>query len=62
MSSTRALSLALILVIALLVASWTGFLVWIADRQAAHAILQAGVAFAGTAGLCLATWSAIRHR
>ncbi|MEV5629763.1 hypothetical protein [Micromonospora tulbaghiae] len=62
MSSTRSLFLALIFVIALLVASWTGFLVWITNRQTAFAILQAGVAFAGTAGLCLATWGAIRQR
>ncbi|TQJ23781.1 hypothetical protein FBZ33_4097 [Micromonospora sp. A202] len=60
--TTRALSFALVFVTALLVASWTGFLVWLNTHKPVDAILQSGVAFAGTVGLSLAIWAAYRQR
>ncbi|MEU1688269.1 hypothetical protein [Micromonospora sp. NPDC005707] len=60
--SHKALFLALVFVTALLVASWTGFIVWVSTDQLADAVLRSGVAFAGTAGLCLAVWTAYRQR
>ncbi|MET7808643.1 hypothetical protein [Micromonospora chersina] len=54
--------LVLVLLAALLVASWTGFIVWVSTHQLADAVLQAGVAFAGTVGLCLALRAAYRQR
>ncbi|MGW5666757.1 hypothetical protein [Micromonospora sp. NPDC003776] len=60
--SGKALSLALVFMAALLVASWAGFIVWVSTHQLADAILRAGVAFAGTVGLCLAVRAAYRQR
>ncbi|KAB1905786.1 hypothetical protein [Micromonospora sp. AMSO31t] len=60
--SHRALFLALVFVTALLVASWTGFIVWASTDRLADAVLRSGVAFAGAVGLCLAVWAAYRQR
>ncbi|MEU9828540.1 hypothetical protein [Micromonospora chersina] len=54
--------IALVLMAALLVASWAGFIVWASTHQLADAVLRAGVAFAGTVGLCLAVRAAYRQR
>ncbi|MET7808644.1 hypothetical protein [Micromonospora chersina] len=61
-ASHKPLSFALLFLTALLVASWTGFIVWISTHQLADAILRAGVAFAGTVALCLGVWAAYRQR
>ncbi|MET7968529.1 hypothetical protein [Micromonospora sp. NPDC005305] len=58
----KALFFALVFVTALLVASWTGFLVWVSTNQLAEAVLRSGVAFAGAVGLCLAVGAAYRQR
>ncbi|MCX5070805.1 hypothetical protein OOJ91_33715 [Micromonospora lupini] len=58
----KALSFALVFLTALLVASWTGFIVWASTQEVADAVLQSGVAFASTVGLCLAVWAAYRQR
>lgn len=59
---SNALALALVFLAALLVASWTGFIVWVSTHQLADAVLRSGVAFAGTVGLCLAVRAAYRQR
>ncbi|MGY0002455.1 hypothetical protein [Micromonospora sp. I033] len=58
----RAMSFALVFLVALLVASWTGFIVWLSTHQLADAILRAGMAFAGAVGLSLAVWTAYRQK
>lgn len=60
--SHKALFLALVFVTALLVASWTGFIVWVSTDQLADAVLRSGAAFAGAVGLCLAVRAAYRQR
>ncbi|MFG1740245.1 hypothetical protein ACGFLT_19670 [Micromonospora chalcea] len=42
--------------------SWPGFIVWASTGQPTDAVLQAGVAFAGTVDLCLALPAAYRQR
>ncbi|GAB3383014.1 hypothetical protein RMN56_30495 [Micromonospora halotolerans] len=59
---TRAMSLAVVFLAALLVASWTGFIVWLSTHQLADAILRGGMAFAGAVGLSLAVWTAYRQK
>ena len=60
--ASKLLSFALVFMAALLVASWTGFIVWASTHQLADAALRSGVAFAGTVGLCLAISAAYRDR
>ncbi|MFG2168911.1 hypothetical protein [Micromonospora chersina] len=60
--ANKAMSFALVFLVALLVASWTGFIVWLSTYQLADTILRAGTAFAGTVGLSLAVWAAYRQK
>ena len=60
--AVRILILVIIALAAMLIASWTGFLVWLRNGEPVDAIIQAGVAFAGTVGLSLTVWAAYRQK
>lgn len=61
-TASRALSVALVIAIGLLVGSWAGFLVWLDSHEAVDAIFRGGATFAGTVGLCLAVMAAYRQK